>query len=74
MTTPNSPYSSYPLLAYTAEQTSYGMISPCGHFGSAAWVMSLPKTLSSLACLLVRGECWRDRPDVVERRSRVDKT
>ena len=52
------------LLAFVAEQTSYGMEYPFGQFGSAVLAVSPPKILPTPS-LLVRGECWRDSLDAV---------
>ena len=52
------------LLAFIAEQTSYGMEYPFGQFGSAVLAMSPPKILPTPS-LLVGGQCWRDSLDAM---------
>jgi len=52
------------LLAFIAEQMSYGMEYPCGQFRSAVLDTSAPKILPTPS-LLLRGESWRDSRDAI---------
>lgn len=53
------------LLAFIAEQVSYGMEYPFGHFGSAALPVSPPKILPTPQPTGEGGEFWRASLDAV---------
>jgi len=61
----NACTSSFFLLAFIAEQTSYGREYTFGQFGSAVLTMSTPKILPTPSLWGGRGACRRDSLDAV---------